>query len=75
MRVVGAAAELYTAIGAARREALAAFGDGTIYVERRLERPRHVEVQVVGDHHGHVVHLFERECSIQRRYQKEIVDN
>jgi acetyl-CoA carboxylase biotin carboxylase subunit len=57
-------------IAAARREAIAAFGDGTLYVERLIERPRHVEVQIFGDTHGHLVHLFERECSIQRRHQK-----
>lgn len=57
-------------IAAARREAIAAFGDGTLYVERLIDKPRHVEVQVFGDTHGNVVHLFERECSIQRRHQK-----
>ena len=75
MRVVESADELDNAITTARREALAAFGDGTIYVERRLERPRHVEVQVAGDQHHQVVHLFERECSIQRRYQKVIEES
>jgi 3-methylcrotonyl-CoA carboxylase alpha subunit len=62
-------------IAAARREAVAAFGDGTLYVERLLERPRHVEIQVFGDTRGHVVHLFERECSIQRRHQKVIEES
>jgi acetyl-CoA carboxylase biotin carboxylase subunit len=57
-------------IAAARREAVAAFGDGTLYVERLIDKPRHVEVQVFGDTQGNVVHLFERECSIQRRHQK-----
>jgi acetyl-CoA carboxylase biotin carboxylase subunit len=61
-----------TAIEQARREATAAFGDGTLYVERLIERPRHIEIQVLADSHGHVVHLFERECSIQRRNQKVI---
>jgi acetyl-CoA carboxylase biotin carboxylase subunit len=54
----------------ARREAIAAFGDGTLYVERLIERPRHVEIQILADNHGAVLHLFERECSIQRRHQK-----
>ena len=57
-------------IAAARREARRAFGDGTLYVERLVERPRHVEIQVFADAHGDCVHLFERECSIQRRHQK-----
>jgi acetyl/propionyl-CoA carboxylase alpha subunit len=56
----------------ARREAVAAFGDGTLYVERLIEKPRHVEIQVLADDHGNVVHLFERECSIQRRHQKVV---
>jgi acetyl-CoA carboxylase biotin carboxylase subunit len=75
MRVVRAASELADAIAGARREATAAFGDGTLYVERLVERPRHVEVQVLADHHGHVVHLFERECSAQRRHQKVIEES
>jgi len=63
------------AIDGARREAEAGFGDGTLYVERLLERPRHVEIQVFGDSHGDVVHLFERECSVQRRHQKVIEES
>ena len=63
------------AVQTARREALAAFGDGTLYVERLIERPHHVEVQVIGDGHGHLVHLFERECSVQRRHQKVIEES
>ncbi|HYS26033.1 MAG TPA: biotin carboxylase N-terminal domain-containing protein [Vicinamibacterales bacterium] len=63
---------LTAGIDQARREATAAFGDGTLYVERLIERPRHVEIQVLADNHGNVVHLFERECSIQRRHQKVV---
>jgi len=70
MRVVAGPGELATAVEGARREAEAAFGDGTVFLERFVVDPRHVEVQIVGDTHGTVVHLFERECSIQRRYQK-----
>jgi len=66
---------LIAAIAQARREAVAAFGDGTLYVERLIERPRHVEFQILGDHHGQIVHLFERECSIQRRHQKVIEES
>ncbi len=72
MRVVHEAAALAGALAAARREALGAFGDDTLLVERYVERPRHVEMQIFGDTHGTVLHLFERECSIQRRYQKVI---
>jgi acetyl-CoA carboxylase biotin carboxylase subunit len=63
------------AIAAARREAKAAFGDDTLYVERLIERPRHVEIQVFADSHGHTVHVFERECSAQRRHQKTIEES
>ncbi|MCU0977151.1 MAG: ATP-grasp domain-containing protein [Steroidobacteraceae bacterium] len=75
MRVVRDADELVEAVAAAGREAASAFGDGRVMIERFLERPRHVEVQVFGDSHGNHVHLFERECSIQRRYQKIIEES
>ncbi|HAM00916.1 MAG TPA: acetyl/propionyl-CoA carboxylase subunit alpha, partial [Acidimicrobiaceae bacterium] len=70
MRVVEAQGGLAEALVSASREAASAFGDGTVFLEPYVTRPRHVEVQVVGDTHGNVVHLFERECSIQRRHQK-----
>jgi acetyl-CoA carboxylase biotin carboxylase subunit len=72
MRLVREAAELDDALQAARAEAKSAFGDDTLLLERFFERARHIEVQVLGDQHGGLVHLFERECSIQRRYQKII---
>jgi 3-methylcrotonyl-CoA carboxylase alpha subunit/acetyl-CoA/propionyl-CoA carboxylase biotin carboxyl carrier protein len=72
MRVVRDAADLPAAIAAARREATAAFGDGALLVERYVEGGRHVEVQVLADTHGTVLHLFERDCSVQRRHQKVV---
>jgi acetyl/propionyl-CoA carboxylase alpha subunit len=75
MRRITDAASATEAIQAARREATAAFGDGTLYVEKLIERPHHVEVQVMADAHGAVVHVFERECSVQRRHQKVIEES
>lgn len=70
MRRVDTPAELPKAYDMARSEAQAAFGDSRLYVEKYIDRPRHIEIQVLGDRHGNVIHLFERECSIQRRHQK-----
>ena len=75
MRTASDAAALTECIGAARREAQAAFGDGTLYVERLIARPRHVEIQIFADAHGQTVHLFERECSLQRRHQKIVEES
>ena len=72
MRVVHAAGHLASAISLTRTEAAAAFGDGTVYMEKYLEKPRHIEFQVLADTHGNVIHLGERDCSIQRRHQKII---
>jgi propionyl-CoA carboxylase alpha chain len=70
MRLVAGPDELAEAVATARNEAASAFGDGTVFLERFVTDPRHVEVQILGDTHGEVIGLFERECSIQRRYQK-----
>jgi len=70
MRIVKGIDDLAAALATARREAQAAFGDPALLVERYVEGPRHIEVQILGDAHGHVVHCFERECSVQRRHQK-----
>ena len=72
MRIVAGPDEIVAAVASARREAASAFGNGTVFLERFVESPRHIEVQILGDQAGTVVHLFERECSIQRRYQKII---
>jgi 3-methylcrotonyl-CoA carboxylase alpha subunit len=72
MRVVRSAAELAPAIVSAKREAKAAFGDDRMLIEKYVDNPRHIEVQIVGDSHGNLVSLFERECTLQRRHQKVI---
>jgi len=72
MRLVTNSAELRSAFETAQTEAAAAFGDSSLYLEKAVERPRHIEIQIFGDTHGNVVHLGERECSIQRRHQKVI---
>ncbi len=75
MKLVHTQASLGSAFHMARREALGAFGDAEVFIERYCERPRHVEIQVVADEHGNVIHLGERECSIQRRHQKIIEES
>jgi propionyl-CoA carboxylase alpha chain len=75
MRIVADSARLHEEVEGARREAASAFGDDTVFLERYLEAPRHIEIQVFGDSHGNLVHLFERECSIQRRHQKIVEES
>ena len=75
MRLVERPEDLAAAAAASRREAEAAFGDGALFIERYLPRPRHVEVQIFGDRAGRVIHLYERDCSIQRRHQKIIEES
>jgi acetyl-CoA carboxylase biotin carboxylase subunit len=72
MRIVREPVELKDALAGARHEAQRFFNDGSVFLERYIERPRHIEIQLLADHHGHVVHCLERECSIQRRHQKII---
>jgi 3-methylcrotonyl-CoA carboxylase alpha subunit len=72
MRVVASATELTAALSGAKREAEAAFGDGRLLIEKYLQRPRHIEIQIFSDRYGNTVHLFERDCSIQRRHQKVV---
>lgn len=72
MRLVNTAADMADSLAAARREAKHAFGDDTVYLEKYVQRPHHIEFQIFGDGQGNVIHLFERECSIQRRHQKII---
>jgi acetyl-CoA carboxylase biotin carboxylase subunit len=75
MRLVTGPGDLVAAAARARSEATSAFGDGRLYVEKAVERPRHIEIQVLADEHGNAVHLFERECTIQRRHQKVIEES
>ena len=75
MRVVASESEMAAAVGSARSEAAAAFGCADVYLEKYLERPRHIEFQVLGDHYGKVIHLAERECTIQRRHQKVLEES
>ncbi|HEY9840529.1 MAG TPA: carbamoyl phosphate synthase, partial [Candidatus Obscuribacterales bacterium] len=75
MRIVRAANELEAALAGARREAMNAFGDETVFLERYFERVRHIEFQILADSHGHTVHVFERECSLQRRHQKIVEES
>ncbi|HYH15484.1 MAG TPA: pyruvate carboxylase, partial [Flavisolibacter sp.] len=70
MRVIRSEEQLEKSFDEARREAKNAFGDDTVFFEKFIENPKHIEVQIVGDHHGNVMHLFERDCSLQRRFQK-----
>ncbi len=72
MRVIRNKEQLEKAFPESRREALNAFGDDTVFLEKFVENPKHIEIQIVADHHGNMVHLFERDCSVQRRYQKVI---
>lgn len=72
MRIVRKDSELEESFGRASSEALAAFGDGTVFIERYVEKPRHLEIQMLGDGKGNAVHLYERDCSIQRRHQKVV---
>jgi acetyl-CoA carboxylase biotin carboxylase subunit len=75
MRVAHSEASLKTEIGQAQAEAKAAFGNPAVYLEKYIEHPRHVEVQVIADHHGNVLHLYERDCTLQRRHQKLIEES
>src|SRR3989454_8588789 len=72
LRFVASESELESALRGTRSEALASFGDDAIYIEKFVEKPRHVEIQVLADRHGHAIHIGERECTIQRRHQKVI---
>ena len=75
MRVVSAASDFLEQLAGARREALTAFGDATVFLERFIQRPRHIEIQVLGDTYGNMIYLGERECSIQRRHQKIVEES
>lgn len=72
MRIANTKSEFLSQLSSARRESLKAFGDDAVLLESYVQSPRHVEVQIFGDHHGNYVYLFERDCSVQRRHQKVI---
>ena len=72
MRVVRNEKELKQAYPDARSEARKAFGDDTVFLEKFIDQPKHIEVQIMGDNHGNIVHLYERDCSVQRRFQKVV---
>ena len=72
MRVIRKAEDLIIAYPESRRESLSAFGDDTVFLEKFVENPKHIEIQIMADSHGNMVHLYERDCSVQRRYQKVI---
>jgi acetyl-CoA carboxylase biotin carboxylase subunit len=72
MRIVDTPEDFEEQMGLAVSEAISAFGDGAVFIERYVSSPRHIEIQVLGDTHGNIVHLFERDCSVQRRHQKVI---
>ena len=72
MRVVNNEAEFDEQMERAVSEAKSAFGDGSVFIEKYVTQPRHIEFQILGDQHGNIIHLFERECSIQRRHQKVV---
>jgi pyruvate carboxylase len=72
MRVIRKESDLLSNIKEASGEALKSFGDGTVFIEKFIEKPKHIEVQILGDHHGQLVHLYERDCSVQRRFQKVV---
>lgn len=72
MRVVRGQDEFEQAFKSAVSEAKTAFGNGTVFIERFLDKPKHIEVQLLGDSHGNIIHLFERDCSVQRRHQKVV---
>jgi len=75
MRIIRSSSDLKSAVEAGMRESQAAFGDSSVYLEKYIEKPRHIEFQVLADNHGNAVHIFERECSIQRRHQKIIEES
>src|SRR5208282_4765045 len=72
MRVVESASQLEARFEEAHREAAASFGNGAVFLERYIRKPRHIEVQILGDRKGNILHLYERDCSVQRRHQKVV---